>query len=605
MATENILISLALVILLGISAEWFGWRFHFPSLILFLIFGFLAGPVTGLVNTDFMLGKLLMPFVSFSVAIILFEGGLSLKLSELQVIGKAVRNLITIGVLVSWIIIAISAYFILSLSFELSLLLGAILVVTGPTAIGPLLRHMQLVGRIGGIVKWEGIMIAPIGALLAVLVFDIMPFFWKFEKATSQTIFSALKTIGIGLLIGIFAAVTLMFFLKRYWIPDFLQNAASLMLVLCSYAIADILQSKSGLLAVTVMGIVLANQKYVGIKHIVKFKEDLKGILIPCLFILLAARLKLSDLAYINLNSIFFIAALMFIARPLSVLISTYKTGLNWKEILFLSWLSPRGIVAASVSSIFALYLTENNYPQAEYVVPITFLVIISTVTIVSTFASPLAKYLQLSQPNPQGVLIIGAHQWARSIAKTLQEEGFQVLLVDTNRENITSAKLGGLQAYHGNILSETITDEIDLSGIGRIIALTFNDEVNTLATLHFSEIFSKNEIYQLAPEYSNAKEKDKVAKGLHGRILFGDEFTYNYINRRIFYGGVIKKTTLTKEFDFDAFKNLYGKSAVPLFLITENKKLNIFTMDKTLSPKPGQTLISLVEPLKGGLGQP
>jgi len=595
--SENILISLALIILLGIGGEWLGWRFQFPSLVLFLIIGFIAGPVTGFINTDAILGKLLMPIVSISVAIILFEGGLSLRIKELEHIGKTVRNLITTGVLVSWIIITLAAHYVLGLNFQIASILGAILVVTGPTAIGPLLRHMQLVGRIGSIVKWEGIMIAPVGALLAVLVFETITLYGEFQEATSQTIMGVIKTILIGSSIGTVSASFITLAFKKDWIPDYLQNTVALLMVILAYTGSDILQSNAGLLSVTVMGIVLANQKFASVTQLVKFKEDLRVLLIPSLFIMLAARLKVSDLSYFNKESLIFILIIMLIARPVSVLISTHGSPLNWKEKVFLCWLAPRGIVVAAVSSIFGLSLVEAGFKQAEYLVPITFLVIIITVMILGTGAAPLARYLKLSQSNPQGPLIVGAHTWARKLAQALQDEGFQVLLVDTNRENISNAKLSGLPAYNGNIISETIVDELDLSGIGKMLALTYNDEVNSLAILHFSQIFIKNEAYQLCPKNYEESQKKDVSKAFRGRILFGKNWDYTYLNRRIDSGALIKKTTLTKEFDFEAFKKYYGESAIPLFLIAETKKLFVFTKDKPLQPKLGQILISLVDP--------
>lgn len=595
--TEKILISLCLIILLGVGAEWLGWRFHFPALILFLIFGFIAGPVTGVINTDEIMGNLLMPVVSFSVAIILFEGGLSLRLSELASVAKAVRNLITIGVIVSWLIISAAAYFLIGLNIQISLLLGAILVVTGPTAIGPLLKHMQLIGRVGSIVKWEGIMIAPSGALLAVLVFEAVVLSREFDQATELIVLGFVKTILVGLIVGILGATLITILLKRNWIPEFLQNATSLMMVMCVYMGSNLIQTKSGLLSVVVMGIALANQKFANIKQIVKFKEDLRVLLIPSLFIILAARLDLGALSYINLNSILFFLVVLFIARPLSVLASVNNLGLNWKEVFFLSWLGPRGIVAAAVSSVFALNLEELGISQTEYIVPITFMVIIFSVAIVGMTAAPLAKYLKLSDPNPQGVVIAGAHEWARSIGLIFKEEEFRVMLIDSNRENITNAKLAGLNAIPANILSETLIDEIDLAGIGRLIALTPNDEVNSLAALHFSEVFGKNEVYQLPRENLKGNLKN-VSKELQGLQLFGKDYNHFYINRRIYFGAGVKKTRLTKDFDFKAFKKYYGKEAVPMFLITESKKLLMFTSEKELSPKPGQTLISLVDPV-------
>ena len=595
---ENILISLTVIIVLGIGAEWLGWRLHFPSLILFLAFGFICGPVTGLINTDALLGNLLSPVVSISVAIILFEGGLSLRIKELNIVGRAVRNLITIGVISSWIVITLAAYFILKLDLQISALLGAILVVTGPTAIGPLLRHMKLVGKVGSIVKWEGIMIAPVGAILAVLVFKTILLTGEFHETTSETIIDLVKTIAVGFFAGTIGATLIILFLKKNWLPDFLHNTFSLMMVVCIYTVSDILQSKAGLLSVTIMGIILANQTFANVKAIVKFKEDLRILLIPSIFILLAARLKTTDLDFINLESIAFVAAVLFIARPISVLLSTNKSGLNLKEKLFLSFLAPRGIVAAAVSSVFALYLTDVGFHQVEYLVPITFIVIICTVTFCGLLAYPLAKYLKLSDPNPQGILIVGCHSWAQAIAKILKTEGFSILMVDTNRENISSAKLSGLPAYHGNILSETIFDEIDLTGIGRLLALTFNDEVNTLAALHFSDIFGAKKIYQLPPSNLTVDKRSSMSKHLRGNFLFGESVNNLYVSQRIYAGATIKKTTLTKEFNYESFKAHYGQNAIPLFII-DSGKLEIFTTDKKLTPKAGQALITLVDPVK------
>ncbi len=597
--TEHFLIGVASIIILGIVAQWLAWRLHLPAILLLLVFGFAAGPATGFIDPNELFGDLLLPVVSVSVAVILFEGGLSLRFAELRETGSIVRNLISVGTLVTWIMITGAAYFILKLDFPLAVLLGAILVVTGPTVIVPLLRHVKPVGRIGSIVKWEGIVIDPIGAILAVLVFEAI-IAGGVERATTVTIV-VLKAILIGSLIGLLGAEIIILLLKRHWIPDFLQNPVSLMIVVAVFTASNLLQTESGLLAVTLMGIILANQRWVNVKHIIEFKENLRVLLISGLFITLAARLTIRDLTYIiNLTSLVFLGILILLVRPLAVFLSTLRAKLNWPDKIFLSWMAPRGIVAAAVSSVFALRLVEAGYLQADLLVSLTFLVITGTVAIYGLTASPIARWLGTAKPHPQGVLIVGAHNWARAIAKILHNEGFQVLLVDFNWENISAARGEGLRTYYANVLSEYILDEIELDGIGRLLSLTSNDEVNSLAALHFEDIFGRSEVYQLSQETRSKNGKEEgIPQHLRGRLLFGPDITYSYLAKRFNSGAVIKKTPLTDEFDYKSFRSLYGDTAIPLFLVKETGDLVVFATDNPPSPQPGHYLISLVDDVK------
>ncbi len=540
--------------------------------------------------------------MSLAVAIILFEGGLNLRIAELRKTGSVVRNLITIGILVTWLIGASTAYFILGLDIALAVLLGAILVVTGPTVIMPLLRYLRPSGQIGSILKWEGVVIDPIGAILAVIVFEVIVAGGKQETMT-LVIFSLLKTVLFGGVIGVLGAIIVMQLLRRYWIPDFLHSVVTLMVVIAAFTASNLLQTDSGLLAVTVMGIVLANQKTVSVRHIMEFKENLRVLLISGLFIILAARLKMSDLAYISAGSLIFLAILMLVARPVSVVLSTLGSKLSWRERLFISWLAPRGIVAAAVSSVFALRLLEDGYPQAKLLVPLTFMIIIGTVVIYGLSASPLARWLKVAEPNPQGVLIVGGHSWARAIAHTLQEEGYKVLMVDANWANISAARMANVPTFYANILSQYAMDEIELNGIGRLMALTSDDQFNSLSALQFANVFGRAESYQLPPLESEEKEgRGTVSQHLRARLLFGPGMNYAYLNDRFTSGAVIKTTSLTEEFDYEGFKIHYGEKAIPLFLIDENGNLVIFTVDNPPRPRPGQKLISLIGPIDRAL---
>ena len=456
MVTENLLLGLAAIVICGIGAYWIAWRLHLPSILLLLIVGFIVGPVTNFLDPDLIFNHLLFPIISFSVAVILFEGGLNLHLVELREAGRVIRNLVTLGVLGTWLLITAAAFFIFKIGFPLATLLGAILVVTGPTVIIPLLRHIRPTGPVGPIIKWEGMVNDPIGAILAVLVFEAI-LSVGFHEATTLAITGVVKTLFVSIIIGLLSAQLLLLLLRRHWIPDFLQNPLSLMMVIGAFTLSDLFQSESGLLTVTLMGLMLANQKKVSVKHIIEFKESLRVLLISSLFIILAARMSMENLEFLNFQSFLFVGVIVLVIRPLVVFLCTLKTKLHWKEKLFLAWMAPRGIVAAAVASLFSIELINVGYPGAEYLVPITFLVIISTVAIYGLTSSPLARLLGLATPNPQGTLLIGAHVWSRALAKVLKEEGYPVLLVDTNRENIASARRTNLSAFYASIFSPTI----------------------------------------------------------------------------------------------------------------------------------------------------
>lgn len=590
---HNLLISLAAVIVIGIGAQWFAWRVRLPSILFLLLAGFLVGPVFGVLDPDALFGALLIPVVSISVAIILFEGGLSLKFSELPKVGRAVLNLVSFGAMTTWLIGSAAAYLLLGFKWDLALLFGAIVVVTGPTVIGPLLRHVRPRAKLNSVLKWEGIAIDPLGAMLAVLVFEVL-LAGELTGVTTLAATLIAKTILIGIVIGVAIAAILVFLLRRFWVPDYLQSPVALMLVLGAFVVSEILRAESGLLTVTIMGMVLANQKTVQVKHIVEFKENLRTLLISALFILLAARLNLSDLQFLGPGAAAFILILIFIARPAAAFISTWRLDFSWKERLFIGLVAPRGIVAAAMSSVFALALAEAGHPQAEQLVPYTFLVIISTVLVYGLSASAVARRLKVAQLDPQGVVILGAHKWARMIGEALQKQDFRVVLVDTNRENVRKARMAGLQTYYGNVLDDRTLHHLEFDGIGRFLALTNNDEINSLAVLQFTEFFGRSEVYQLHNEHHDDDKWD-LAKNLLGRLLFSERATFSYLSEKFAAGAAIKTTDITSEFDYEAFLQEHGPS-LPLFSIDSHHNLTVFTLDSDLSPEPGHILISLVE---------
>jgi len=592
---EHPLIGLAGIVVIGIAAQWLSWRLRLPAIFLLLLAGFVAGGVTGWIDPDELLGAALFPIVSLSVAIILFEGGLSLDIAELAKIGRVVRNLASIGVVATWVLSAVAARFLLGFDWPLSALLGAILVVTGPTVIIPLLRHIRPTAKLGSAIRWEAIVNDPTGAILAVLVFNAIVV-GEGQEGITAAVLGVVKALGAGGALGLAGAGLIVLLLKRYWVPDFLQSPVTLAVVMVVFSLADLVLSESGLLAVTVMGSALASQNVVTVRHIVEFKENLRVLLISALFVILAARLPISDPAYSDPGSLLFLAVLILVVRPASVALSTIGTFLTWRERVFLGFMAPRGIVAAAVASIFSLELMELGYPGAEKLAPVMFLVIVGTVALYGLGAGRVARWLGVATPNPQGMLLLGASGWVRAVAQALKAEGVEVTLVDANRKNVAQARQDGLEAKCDNILAEYAFEDLELDGIGRFLALTPNDEVNSLATVHASDVFERSNVYQLAPEGADEGGRlTEMPAHLQGRILFDTVATYAEITKRFAQGATIKRTGLTDEFGFDEFVEHYRGAALPLFVVTEAGKLRVLEAQRKVPVKAGQTIISLV----------
>ena len=596
---------LAGILALGIAAQWVSWRFRLPAIVLLLLFGVMLGkwgPETGSeANQDFFFAM-----VSLAVGIILFEGGLSLNFREIAGSRGVVFRLVTVGLVLTWMVTAWLAHTVAGFSTTMSLLLGALLTVSGPTVVLPLLRHVQPVRRIGSLAKWEGIVNDPIGAVVAALVFEVILHHEPGEMASGWLLGLA-STLFYCILLSAVSGWLLLVILRRYWVPDFLQNPVILAWVLLLFTLSNKLAPESGLVTVTLLGVILANQRGVAVRHIAEFKENLRVLLISTLFIVLASRLKIDMEALHTLGwrSVAFVALLIVVVRPMAVCVATFGSKLPWQERAFLAWIHPRGIVAAAVGSLFALEIARaTDLANAEVLLAeverfelITFLVIIVTVTVYGLTLAPLARWLGLSGENPQGILFAGASPAVREIARAVQEEDFPVLLVDTNPRNNSAARMAGLAVAYASIGSEYVQEEIDLGGIGRLLAMTPNDEVNTLAAMGFVERFGRAEVYQVAVSESSSDRTEHVGAYRRGRTVFDRPTTIGQLEQRFAAGARIKKTTLTADFTYDDFLARYGETALVLFRTdVTGKKLLVATEESETSPRPGQKVIALVD---------
>lgn len=592
----SIALLLASIGILSLFCQWLAWRLRVPAILFLLAGGIAAGPMFNWLDPQQLFGDLLFPVISLAVAIILFEGSLTLKYEEIRGHGKMVRNLIPVGTIVTATIGTLTAYWALDISVEVALLFGAISIVTGPTVIAPLLRSVKPAARLANILRWEGIIIDPVGALLAVLVFEGIVS-WGQGNVFGHSLLIFGKTLAIGFLMGAAAGWLNGIVLRKHLIPQYLHNAGTLSFMLGAYALSNEMAHESGLLTVTIMGIWMANMKQVPIESILEFKESLSVLLISALFIILAARIEFAAIADLGWGLVTVLVVLILVARPLSIFLSAIGTTLTWRDKLFLSWVAPRGIVAAAVSALFAFQLQSLGYESAGMLVPLVFMLIITTVTIQSLTARPIARLLNVAEPADYGFLILGANQVARQIATVLKKLDVPVVLTDTNWENVRLARMENLQVYFGNPVSEHASTHLDLTGIGNLLVISPYKQMNSLASYHFLDWFGGGCVYGLSEGDHDQKSRHQTAEKIQQtRGLFGD-ISYAKLASLSSQGYKVKTTSFNEAFTYEDFQAQYDQQALPLFTIDQREHIHAVTETTELKLGKGWTLISLVPP--------
>ena len=586
---------LASILLLGAIIQWASWWAKLPAILGLLICGLILGPVTGFLNPDQLLGDLLFDLVSLGVAIVLFEGALTLHFRDIRGHGPIVRNMVTWGAVACWLIMGVGIALLTDLGWAMSMLFSALVVVTGPTVIVPLLRTVRPNQSISNILRWEGILIDPLGALFAVFVFELVVF-----GLGSHSLLVLLKELLIGTATGIAGAVFVAQILRRHLIPEYLQNFFVLSVVLFVFTIANYFGEEAGLISVTLMGVWLANTRGINIEEVLSFKESLTVIIISLLFIFLAARIEFHALFSLTKYAVPVLLVVLG-TRFLVVWMCSFRSDLVWQEKAFISFVAPRGIVAAAVSSLFAIKLAEMKFEGAELLAPLTFMVILVTVLLQSVLARPFAKILGVAEEDPRGVLIVGANPFARRLAKVLVEEGFRARLASMTWADVHAARLAGLQSFFGNPVSVQADQSLDLVGIGQMVALSKRPDLNTLSCLKYRSEFGRNQVFTLR----NAEEKDdkkaeRLTHDFRAQRLFGSDITLEQLLLWMDDGAEIKVTRLSEEFTFDDYIDHHGNQTVPLLCIDERGKIQwiVATEDKRERElKCNHKLVALVFP--------
>lgn len=392
------LLKLGSIVILGIGCEWFAERIGIPSILVLLFAGFFAGPVTGFLNPDQLLGDFLFPIVSLSVAIILFEGGLRLRLRNFNKVRGAIMSLTTIGVFLTASMSAFLGWSVLQFQPDVAILFGTILVITGPTVIIPLLRNLKLDRRIRTVSIWEGIANDPLGSILSVMVYELIIVHNPPGIILMDGVRTLATTVAGGVALAVAGAILLGECLDREWIPSHLRNPVTLASVLSVFLVAELFHAESGLIATPLMGIILTNRTDQKTRDILRFKKEIGIVLLSVLFILLSARFDLHGFQQISLQSFVVLGLLILVVRPIAVVVATLPTNLNWREITALSFFAPRGIVAATISSLFALKLVKLGYPNAGRLDAEVFFIIAGTVIVYGFLVPPFFRYLGLTR---------------------------------------------------------------------------------------------------------------------------------------------------------------------------------------------------------------
>ena len=604
------MLELAGIIILGIIAQWVAWRLKLPAILPLILIGLMVGPIATLYTDDgakliepiwngtkgLFPGEGLYYFVSLAISIILFEGGLTLKRSEIANVGPVITKLITVGSVVTFFGAGVAAHYTFNLSWQLSFLFSALIIVTGPTVITPILRNIPLKKDVSAVLKWEGILIDPIGALVAVLVFEFISV-GEGSAFTQTALVEFGKILLFGTTFGFTFAHALAFAIKKNLIPHYLMNVVSLSVVLLVFVESDLFAHESGLLAVVVMGMVLGNMNLPNLKELLYFKESLSVLLISILFILLAANINISDLELLKTwNTAWLFLVVVFLIRPIGVLLSTQGSGLKLNEKMFIGWVGPRGIVAAGIASLFGSKLLAKGEPGAEYITPLVFMIVLGTVLFNATTARLFAKAIGVFLTKSEGILIIGASKVSRLIGNYLKNNNRHVVLIDNNETNIAKSKKLGLEAFSANIYSDTLTDNIELNDVGYLMALTGNADINRFAIDKFKDQFGENGAFRLVDTDEMADPLNNPADGLFSHT---DDF--------------IKLTETARKYpsineiglkDFEHYKLLIDRTKedpdiIPIFLKMPNGSLEIIPAfnENVVEVNEGSQLVYMGKP--------
>ena len=582
----------AIVGLAGVGAQWLAWRFKMPGIVLMLVAGLLLGPVTGIFIPERDIGELQHPMISLAVAVILFEGGLTLNFHRLGDARPVVRRLVVWGAPLGWLLSALALNWVAGLSWEASIVFGGIMIVTGPTVIAPLLRQARLQTRPAQALQWEAIVNDALGALAAVLaVLVVLVYHQHLDRATAAWVL--LRGVSVAGLLGLAGGFGIVTVFRRNLVPEYMKVPVLFVTVIVTFAAADMFLPESGLLSVTVMGLVIANANLPSYAEIYRFKESATILLVSGVFILLAAGVEFRTLQMLDWRAVAFVLVVMGVVRPLTVLLALAGTGLPWREKLLIALTGPRGVVLVAVSGVFAERLVTDGIADGAMMVPLAFVLVMATVVLNGFTLAPVARALGLTAGDRPGLMIVGGSIFATGLAKALERAGVNVLIADPNRAHLLTARAMGVPHFHGDILSEAAEDSIEFIAYTTLLAASDNDAYNTLVATDLAPELGRDAIWQLA------RHKEEIARyalpsQLGGRHIHGNRTLEQYLDLMA-AGWEFRTTRLTAEYTLDAWREARPE-AIPL-VVVNRAKLEFVRDPARIDGRPETRIVSMLPP--------
>ncbi len=585
--------ALAIVGVLGVGAQWVTWRMQIPAIVLMLAAGIIAGPVSGILDPMRDLGTLMGPLISIAVAVILFEGGLTLNRQSLSGAATGVYRLVLIGAPVGWLLSTLALHYVAGLGWASATVFGGIMIVTHPTVIAPLLRQAKLAKRPAALLQWEAIVNDPIGALAAVLAFEYV---MVVNLATSFE--HAMVSLVMGCLFGLVPWVG-----WRLWVVNLFsarmgarihESPVLVIVIIAIFAGSNAVLHDSGLLAVTVMGIWMANADLPSYQEIWRFKEHATVLLVSGVFILLSASVDLSQLAALDLWAVLFVACVILLVRPTTVLVSLFGSSIPWRERVLVAFTGPRGVVLVAVAALFGVRLSEIGVADADQIAPWAFALVMATVVLHGFSLKPFATALGLAGGAKPGVLIVGANAWGTSLADALHRADVPVLLADRNMRNLRAARDLGVPTYFGDILSETAEHHLDVHHYQFLLAVTDNDAYNTLVTTDWGPEFGRANVFQTARD-KESWSRYALPASLGGRIVAQGR-GYGELQDKIRDGWTCRVTSLSENYTYEQFC-ADRPEAMILGAISENGRVRFFVGDDNGKVTAGVKLLHFSKP--------
>jgi NhaP-type Na+/H+ or K+/H+ antiporter len=581
----------ALIGILGIGAQWIAWRTGWPAIALMLAAGVLAGPVAGLIVPKQTFGELLEPMVSVAVALILFEGGLSLNFRELRKTEGAVTRLMVIGIPLGWVLGTLACYYIAGLVWPVAILFAGILVVTGPTVVIPLLRQSNVAARPRAILKWEAIVNDPFGALCAVITYEYLR--RSDEGSTLLSVVAALLGAAVVAgLIGYGMARAIAWAFPRGHVPEYLKAPVLLVAVIGTFVLSNIIQQETGLLAVTVMGVAVANMRLDSLRDIHPFKENVTVLLISGVFVLLSASLDFEILRLFEWRFFAFLLALLLLVRPATVLAALAFSKIPWNERLLIAWIAPRGVVAVAISGLFALRLDRLGYGDGSILVTLSFSVVVATIIAHGFSIRHVARWLKVTGATQKGLLIVGSTPWSLALARQLQLLDLPVMISDTSWQRLSAPRQAGIMTYHGEILAETTDDRLDLTQFQVLVATTENEAYNALVCNEFAPNIGRDSVYQLGGT-GDDEDHRSLPEALRGRAMFTTGHGVEEIREREAAGWAFRSTRISERFAFADAQSVLPDEADMLFVLRKDGRIRFFTHASRPAPQAGDMVIS------------